>query len=106
MYKRQAIGWAALGFFIGGLAGMFSISLVASKNVQRIAALERAGAKMLGEVTTLEADKTRLLGDLAGACKKSVELERERDKWRAESMKVIDVFTGPAWQDKAPGEAG
>ena len=44
------IGWAALGFFIGGLAGMFSISLVASKNVQRIAMLERANTRLLANV--------------------------------------------------------
>ena len=57
-----AIGWAALGFFVGGLAGMFSISLVASKNVQRIAMLERAN--------------TRLLADVAAASVNNVQLER------------------------------
>ena len=56
------IGWAVLGFFVGGLAGMFSISLVASKNVQRIAMLERAN--------------TRLLADVAAASVNNVQLER------------------------------
>ena len=70
-----AIGWAALGFFIGGLAGMFSISLVASKNVQLVADLKRANL--------------RLIADVAAAAVNNVDLERrlklsefERTEWR------------------------
>ena len=93
------IGWAALGFFIGGLAGMFSITLVASKNVQRIAMLESANVRLIADVATASVNNVQLERDV-------VRLRGERDKWHAESMKVIDVFVGPTWRDKMPGEAG
>ena len=89
-----AIGWSALGFVLGGCVGVFAMALVASG--QRDA-----------KVAMLAGSNKRLLGDRATAAVRIVELERDvavaekdRDHWRTESMKVVDVFVGAPWEEK------
>ena len=83
------IGWAALGFFIGGLAGTLSISLVSAKNVQRIAMLERAN--------------TRLLADVAAASVNNVQLERRLKKAEFEGTEWCKAYSEDmGWM---PGDA-
>ena len=74
-----AILWTLFGAVIGSVAGVFAVSLVASARHGRIANLERANA--------------RLLGELATECERSLELDRkikalqiEADGWHVVSM--------------------
>ena len=80
------------GLFIGAVVGVTAIAITAARRTDRIALVEKANA--------------RLLGDLATACERNVEMARdlaeaksERDAWRKETMK------DGSWQDTLPGEA-
>ena len=87
------IGWCALGFFIGGLAGMFSIALLTSKKDGEIADLKRANV--------------RLIADVARASVNNVELDRRLKMAKFESAewrKAYEQDTG--WQGHMPGDAG
>ena len=75
----HAILWVLLGMFIGSAVTMIALSLLAVQRAGRIAQLERANARLLGDVATACEQNVELRRDLAKA-------EGDRDGWRTTAV--------------------
>ena len=98
-------GWTVLGVMVGGACGAFMMAVIASGRDDRTRKLELANKSLLSQVTMLQHDKDRLMGELARECLRAVEAENERDKWRTVAEEREDAFN-PHWSSVLPGEAG